>query len=705
MSSRMNSRTSSAPRTPPPSASRARGSRLSSWALAALGVVISGSAMPPLAAAPPPPVASFESLRLKRDLASDLLDSRFEVSADDRFSASLLLLRQGVTFQVVLHCAEGLRSTTHVLSNSVNIQILGDLAFASSGRDVVATWQEGAKTQVRWFRDCRPHGPLRTAAEDHGPADLAANPFAQGEVIGVMPRLTPGAGFDAIDLMRITADGVKLVRNLVPPADDRNFFGPRIGFAYVPERALLTFTEAARSGAESAVKAMRLTPMLVPVGQPRDLTTGLFAFAGESSHATLPDGTTLVAFTYAEPARPFTGRIGGRFVDAGTLEVKSAFDNLFAAFNAAANRAPEVQVAGASAFLLTAPVVGVKPYQTKQVMTVGADGQRSPVFTLDLGALGDEGASVVSGRALLSPTAELVVGLFDTTVPQTIRGVYAAPFRLPQPCVPADGGVCLASNRFRVDVVFAPKPAQIGRGTGSELTGDTGAFSFFTPGNVETVTKVVDGCAVNGRRWVFSAGLTNVTTLTTVTDSLTGASRIYVTPPGKPYAPVQDTGAFHCGPGGALTWEPGNVESATPGAARDEPGLVGPALAAADAVLAPKAACVPAPTRLCLGGGRFALNARWETRQGQKGDARAVAISDDTGWFWFFDPANVEILAKVLDGCALNSRFWAFAAGLTSLKVTLTVRDTATGAVRTYTNPQGTAFRPVQDTGAFGACS
>ena len=34
----------------------------------------------------------------------------------------------------------------------------------------------------------------------------------------------------------------------------------------------------------------------------------------------------------------------------------------------------------------------------------------------------------------------------------------------------------------------------------------------------------------------------------------------------------------------------------------------------------------------------------------------------------------------------------------------MTVTDMQTGAVRTYTNPQGTAFLPIQDTAAFPAC-
>jgi hypothetical protein len=43
-----------------------------------------------------------------------------------------------------------------------------------------------------------------------------------------------------------------------------------------------------------------------------------------------------------------------------------------------------------------------------------------------------------------------------------------------------------------------------------------------------------------------------------------------------------------------------------------------------------------------------------------------------------------------------------FAAGLTDVEATLTVVDSATGAVRTYNNPLGEPFRPILDTEAFG---
>ena len=38
------------------------------------------------------------------------------------------------------------------------------------------------------------------------------------------------------------------------------------------------------------------------------------------------------------------------------------------------------------------------------------------------------------------------------------------------------------------------------------------------------------------------------------------------------------------------------------------------------------------------------------------------------------------------------------------VEVKITVEDSVNGAKKTYTNPQGRAFRPVQDTGAFASC-
>lgn len=120
----------------------------------------------------------------------------------------------------------------------------------------------------------------------------------------------------------------------------------------------------------------------------------------------------------------------------------------------------------------------------------------------------------------------------------------------------------------------------------------------------------------------------------------------------------------------------------------------------------------PAPEapKLELGGedggpARFEVSAVWKTSNpATLGFGQPEALTADTGTFWFFDAANVEIVVKVLDACGFSGHYWVFAAGLTDVQVELEVRDIQTGTVRRYFNPPNTAFRPIQDTQAFSAC-
>ncbi len=115
--------------------------------------------------------------------------------------------------------------------------------------------------------------------------------------------------------------------------------------------------------------------------------------------------------------------------------------------------------------------------------------------------------------------------------------------------------------------------------------------------------------------------------------------------------------------------------------------------------------CAANDTTLCLSAGRFRVSADFETADGQHGAAHAVTLTANTGYFWFFDPTNVEVVTKVLPFCAdpYNS-IWVFAAGLTNVKVDLTYTDTSTNTVVTKHNDLGTPFAPVQDTEAFKTC-
>jgi hypothetical protein len=114
--------------------------------------------------------------------------------------------------------------------------------------------------------------------------------------------------------------------------------------------------------------------------------------------------------------------------------------------------------------------------------------------------------------------------------------------------------------------------------------------------------------------------------------------------------------------------------------------------------------CTSGATTLCLNGGRFQVATEWSTPAGQSGAGQAIPLTADTGAFWFFSSGNIEVVVKIVNGCGLNSRYWTFAGGLTDVNVILSVTDTQTGAVQTYTNPQGTPFQPIQDTNAFATC-
>jgi len=113
---------------------------------------------------------------------------------------------------------------------------------------------------------------------------------------------------------------------------------------------------------------------------------------------------------------------------------------------------------------------------------------------------------------------------------------------------------------------------------------------------------------------------------------------------------------------------------------------------------------LPPAAPLLLHGGRFELRAVWADYQGEQGNGVPVALTSDSGYFWFFREDNVELVVKVLDGCGTNGYYWVFAGGLTDVEVELEVVDTTTGQSRLYDNLLGTPFEAVRDAAAFAAC-
>jgi virginiamycin B lyase len=104
---------------------------------------------------------------------------------------------------------------------------------------------------------------------------------------------------------------------------------------------------------------------------------------------------------------------------------------------------------------------------------------------------------------------------------------------------------------------------------------------------------------------------------------------------------------------------------------------------------------------VCLEG-RF--RARVELRGGDGGvsGARPLFRTGNTGHFSFFTPNNIDLAVKVVDGRAFNGRYWVFVGSLTDVGFTLTVTDTATGAVKVYRGAAGRQ-ESIADTSAFGA--
>ncbi len=263
-------------------------------------------------------------------------------------------------------------------------------------------------------------------------------------------------------------------------------------------------------------------------------------------------------------------------------------------------------------------------------------------------------------------------------------------------CAPSDTVLCLNDGRFRVEVEWQDFDGGTGRGQATPLTTDTGTFWFFDQENVELVVKVLDARGVNGHYWVFYGALSDVEYTLTVTDTTTGAFRRYHNP-ARRFASAGDTQAF------APTDPPGEAARGallqpvaasgaiplpgfrTPGSSRLEP--------------ARASSCTEGPTTLCLDD-RFQVEVRWVDFEGGSGDGRAAPMTRDTGSFWFFDEANVELVVKVLDARGVNGHYWIFYGALSDVEYELTVTDTQAGLVRTYKNPAGT-FASVGDTSAL----
>jgi len=246
-------------------------------------------------------------------------------------------------------------------------------------------------------------------------------------------------------------------------------------------------------------------------------------------------------------------------------------------------------------------------------------------------------------------------------------------------CDDSGDAICLLGDRFQVSVQWHREDngnSGTGKGEVFPSSDRSGTFWFFNPQNIELIVKVLDGSGNNGYYWTFYGALSNVEYWITVVDTTTSDSRTYYNPPGNECGQFDTTSL----PGDAIPFS---------GAVAAAPAAATPVTAANEA-----ATCVPDDTTLCLLDGRFKVEVDWANQRnpgatGVGHSADGPEAGEKTGYFWFFNPANIELVVKVLDstsGPGSNGYFWFFYGALSDVEYHVTVTDTTSGVSRTYDN-------------------
>lgn len=111
-------------------------------------------------------------------------------------------------------------------------------------------------------------------------------------------------------------------------------------------------------------------------------------------------------------------------------------------------------------------------------------------------------------------------------------------------CVAGPTAMCLNDHRFQVRAHWQEFTGLDGEAIAVPFGDDSGLLWFFWSTNLELAVKVLDGCGVNGRYWVYAAGLTNVAVTLTVEDTIGGGIWQRQTTLGQPFPPILDSSAF-----------------------------------------------------------------------------------------------------------------------------------------------------------------
>ena len=255
--------------------------------------------------------------------------------------------------------------------------------------------------------------------------------------------------------------------------------------------------------------------------------------------------------------------------------------------------------------------------------------------------------------------------------------------------------LCLLDGRFALRLEYRNQHDGGSEGLGAVLPDSdrTGFFWFFNPSKLEVVVKMVDGRSLNGHFWLYVGGLTDLEYSLTVTDTLSGLTRRLENPPGTlcGQADIElfpDSVKDHGGVRSAGT-ATATIPLDPMGLRVDE--LFSPTTTAPPIFPRSGEGCRPGPTTLCLLDQRLAVEVSWTNPfvEGMSGRGQVIQGSDGSGMFWFFDPSNLELIVKAVDGTTANGYLWLFYGALSDIEYQLDITDTLTGTTRTYYNPPG----------------
>jgi len=203
-------------------------------------------------------------------------------------------------------------------------------------------------------------------------------------------------------------------------------------------------------------------------------------------------------------------------------------------------------------------------------------------------------------------------------------------------------------------------------------------------GNLAVVWSRVVGTAE--RRQVFLRRL--------FADGTAAGDTVAVGPPSEPFERSADGPQIVLsgpGTGHVVWWEPLSFPPILPPACSSSAGVFG------------RRVSLGGERALLLHDGRFRVAVEWQIGPtGPSGRGHAIPGSEESGRFWFFDPANVELDTKVLDGREINGHFWFFSGALTNVGYRITVTDQIRDRTRRYDNPPG-RLSSLADTQAFQA--